>query len=109
MQSVPSTPEQVKQEILRILAAPKYRPLEKIELAKVLGRKSGERMNLNQILRELERAGEIARIRKNRYAHPRLTSSREFCISIKPATPFFPRKTNRARRTFSLPRKIPAP
>ncbi len=61
---------QLKQQILRILSAPKYRPLDKTELAKALGRKSGERMNLNEILRELERDGEIARIRKNRYVLP---------------------------------------
>ncbi len=60
----------LKQEILRILGAPKYRPLDKIELAKMLGRKSGVRMGLNQILRELEHAGKIARIRKNRYVLP---------------------------------------
>ncbi len=62
--------EQLKQEILRILSAPKYRPLDKTELAKVLGRKSGVRMGLNETLRELERSGEIARIRKNRYVLP---------------------------------------
>ncbi|MGI9087953.1 MAG: ribonuclease R [Chthoniobacterales bacterium] len=63
-------PNELKQQILRILAAPKYRPLDKTELAKALGRKSGVRMNLNETLRELERAGEIARIRKNRYVLP---------------------------------------
>ncbi|MDQ6913734.1 MAG: ribonuclease R [Verrucomicrobiota bacterium] len=61
---------QLKQEVLRLLGAPKYRPLDKIELAKLLGRKSGVRMGLNEILRELEHAGEIARIRKNRYVLP---------------------------------------
>ncbi|MDQ2659237.1 MAG: hypothetical protein M3Y03_02335, partial [Verrucomicrobiota bacterium] len=68
--SVPPKTEQLKQEILRILRAPKYRPLDQSELGKALGRKSGVRMNLNEILRELERAGEIARIRKNRYVLP---------------------------------------
>ena len=62
--------DQLKQEILRILSAPKYRPLDKVELGKLLGRRSGERMNLNETLRELEHAGEIARIRKNRYVLP---------------------------------------
>ena len=52
------------------MRAPKYRPLDKSELAKALGRKSGVRMGLNQTLRELEQAGEIARIRKNRYVLP---------------------------------------
>ena len=67
---MPSKINQLKQEILRLLAAPTYRPLDKSELAKALGRKSGVRMNLNETLRELERAGEIARIRKNRYVLP---------------------------------------
>ncbi|HEX4640868.1 MAG TPA: ribonuclease R [Chthoniobacterales bacterium] len=62
--------DQLKQQILAILRAPKYRPLARVDLAKVLGRKSGERMGLNQTLRELERDGEIARIRKNRYVLP---------------------------------------
>ncbi|MGI8436026.1 MAG: ribonuclease R [Chthoniobacterales bacterium] len=66
-----SSPEDpLKQRILRLLAAPKYRPLDKTELAKQLDRKSGVRMNLNETLRELERDGEIARIRKNRYVLP---------------------------------------
>ena len=64
------TTDQLKHDILRILSAPKYRPLDKSELAKMLGRKSGVRMDLNETLRELERAGEIARIRKNRYVLP---------------------------------------
>jgi ribonuclease R len=52
--------DQLKKEILRLLASPKYRPLDKVELGKALGRRSGE----------LEHAGEIARIRKNRYVLP---------------------------------------
>ena len=62
--------EELKQRILSVLRAPKYRPLDKVELAKILGRKSGVRMRLNEGLRELEQAGEIARIRKNRYVLP---------------------------------------
>ena len=61
---------QIREQILRLLAEPKYRPLDHVELGKALGRKSGVRMNLNEILRELERDGEIARIRKNRYVLP---------------------------------------
>ena len=61
---------QLRDQILRVLSAPKYRPLDKIELAKVLGRKSGVRMGLNEVLRQLEQSGEIARIRKNRYVLP---------------------------------------
>lgn len=61
---------QIREQILRLLGAPDYRPLDHVELGKALGRKSGVRMNLNEILRELERDGEIARIRKNRYVLP---------------------------------------
>src|SRR5437773_4708060 len=60
----------IRQQILALLAGKDYRPLDKSGLAKKLGRKSGVRMGLNQILRELERDGEIARIRKNRYVLP---------------------------------------
>ncbi|HKP92927.1 MAG TPA: hypothetical protein VJS88_03450, partial [Chthoniobacterales bacterium] len=61
---------QLRDQILRLLSDPKYRPLDNVELGKVLGRKSGVRMGLNALLREMERAGEIARIRKNRYVLP---------------------------------------
>jgi len=60
----------IREQILALLVSPSYRPLDKRELAKALGRKSGVRMGLNQALRELERSGEIARIRKNRYILP---------------------------------------
>jgi len=60
----------IQEQILALLGSADYRPLDKSELAKALGRKSGVRMRLNQTLRELERAGEIARIRKNRYVLP---------------------------------------
>lgn len=52
------------------MRAPKYRPLDKIELTRALGLKSDNRGLLKQSLRELERDGEIARIRKNRYVLP---------------------------------------
>jgi ribonuclease R len=65
-----SNGRKIQQQILALLARKEYQPLDKNELAKTLGRKSGVRMDLNQALRELERAGEIARIRKNRYVLP---------------------------------------
>ena len=67
---VKTEPTQLREQILRLLGAPNYRPLDNVELGKALGRKSGVRMNLNAILREMERSGEIARIRKNRYVLP---------------------------------------
>src|SRR6266487_483553 len=60
----------IREQILALLASPDYRPLDKRELAKALGRKSGVRIGLNHALRDLERSGEIARIRKNRYILP---------------------------------------
>ncbi|HEY1582568.1 MAG TPA: ribonuclease R [Chthoniobacterales bacterium] len=59
-----------KQQILSLLRAPKYRPLDKKELARALGFKSENRSDLKEALRELERTGDIARIRKNRYILP---------------------------------------
>lgn len=61
---------QLREQILRVLRAPKHRPLDKHQLGKVLGRQSGVQMRLNEALRELEQSGEIARIRKNRYVLP---------------------------------------
>jgi ribonuclease R len=65
-----SNGRKIQEQILALLGRKDYRPLDKNGLAKTLGRKSGVRMGLNQALRELERAGEIARIRKNRYVLP---------------------------------------
>jgi ribonuclease R len=65
-----SNGRKIQQQILALLARKDYQPLDKNGLAKTLGRKSGVRMSLNRALRELERAGEIARIRKNRYVLP---------------------------------------
>jgi len=65
-----SNGRKIQEQILALLGSANYRPLNKSELAKALGRKSGVRMGLSQVLRDLERAGEIARIRKNRYVLP---------------------------------------
>ena len=65
-----SNGRKIQEQILALLGSADYRPLDKSELAKALGRKNGVRMGLNQALRDLERAGEIARIRKNRYVLP---------------------------------------
>src|SRR3982075_3202773 len=60
----------LRQEILTLLKQRDYRPLDKIEIGRKLGLKSNERVALRKTLRELEHAGEIARIRKNRYVLP---------------------------------------
>jgi ribonuclease R len=52
------------------LRAPDYRPLDRDEIAQALHAKGRDRVNVRNTLRELERAGEIVRIRKNRYVLP---------------------------------------
>jgi len=60
----------IRERTLALLARKDYRPLDKIDIAHKLGLTGGERVTLRKILRELERSGEIARIRKNRYVLP---------------------------------------
>jgi ribonuclease R len=60
----------LRDKVLALLRAPKYRPLDNVEIAKALHLGGSERVGLNKTLRELERAGEIARVRKNRYVLP---------------------------------------
>src|SRR5437868_10522846 len=57
-------------EILRLIRDPKYRPLDKTEIADALGYEKPKRREIRLILRELEQSGEIARVRKNRYVLP---------------------------------------
>src|SRR6184192_2992669 len=60
----------IREQILGLLRRRDYRPLNKIDIARKLGLTGTERVALRKSLRELERAGEIARIRKNRYVLP---------------------------------------
>jgi ribonuclease R len=60
----------IREQILWLLTRKDYRPLNKIDIARKLGLTAAERVALRKSLRELERAGEIARIRKNRYVLP---------------------------------------
>src|SRR6266496_4207398 len=60
----------IREQVLSLLARKDYRPLNKIDIGRKLDLIASERIALNKILRELERAGEIARIRKNRYVLP---------------------------------------
>jgi ribonuclease R len=65
-----SNGRKIREQILALLARKDYRPLDKIDIARKLGLTSNERNALRKNLRELEHAGEIARIRKNRYVLP---------------------------------------
>ena len=62
--------QDLRAEILRLIRSPKYRPLDKIEIANALGYGAARRNEVRRTLRDLEQAGEIARIRKNRYVLP---------------------------------------
>src|SRR5256885_10639517 len=65
-----TTDQDLRSEILRLIREPKYRPLNKIEIADALGYGAAQRNEVRRALRDLEQEGEIARIRKNRYVLP---------------------------------------
>jgi len=60
----------IREQILLLLARKDYRPLNRTDIARKLGLSGAGRVALRKNLRELERAGQIARIRKNRYVLP---------------------------------------
>src|SRR5213075_1702869 len=60
----------IREQVLALLARKDYRPLDKTDIARKLGLTASERVALRKTLRELERTGQIARIRKNRYVLP---------------------------------------
>jgi ribonuclease R len=60
----------IREQILALLARKDYRPLDKVEIARKIGLSGAGRVALRKTLHDLERAGEIARIRKNRYVLP---------------------------------------
>jgi ribonuclease R len=60
----------IREQLLALLSRKDYRPLNKIEIARKFGLSGRARVALRKTLRDLERAGEIARIRKDRYVLP---------------------------------------
>ena len=75
----------IREQVLALLARKDYRPLNKVDIARKLGLAASERVALRKTLRELERAGEIARIRKNRYVLPAEADLVAGKLSIHPA------------------------
>src|SRR5438046_8023865 len=75
----------IREQILSLLARKDYRPLNKVEIARKMGVTAAGRVALRKSLRELERAGEIARIRKNRYVLPAEADLVAGKLSIHPA------------------------
>ncbi|PYI48134.1 MAG: ribonuclease R [Verrucomicrobia bacterium] len=75
----------IPQQVLALLARKDYRPLNTIDIARELGLTGTQRNPLRKTLRELERAGEIARIRRNRYVLPAEAELVTGKLSIHPA------------------------
>jgi ribonuclease R len=67
---MPANGRKIREQVLALLARKDYRPLNKIDIARELGLTGTQRNALRKTLRELERAGAIARIRKDRYVLP---------------------------------------
>ena len=60
----------IREQLLALLSRKDYRPLNNVEIARKFGVSGKARVVLRKTLRDLERAGEIARIRKDRYVLP---------------------------------------
>ncbi len=75
----------IREQVLSLVARKDYRPLNKIDIGRKLDLTASQRVALRKILREPERAGEIARIRKNRYVLPAEADLVAGKLSIHPA------------------------
>jgi len=62
-------PIDLRSRILRLLTT---RPLDKVEISKALELPAGERNKLRELLQTMEMAGDVARIRKDRYVIPKV-------------------------------------
>jgi ribonuclease R len=60
----------IRDKVLALLHGSNYRPGDRDEIARALGLKGRDKVEVRKTLRELERAGNIARVRKNRYVLP---------------------------------------
>src|SRR6266705_998006 len=65
-----SNGRKIRDQIFALLSRKDYRPLNKIEIARKIVVSGSARVALRRMLRDLELAGEIARIRKDRYVLP---------------------------------------
>jgi ribonuclease R len=75
----------IREQIFALLSRKDYRPLNKIEIARKLGVSGRARVALRRTLRDIERAGEIARIRKDRYVLPAEADLVTGKLSVHPA------------------------
>lgn len=74
----------IREQLLALLSRKDYRPLNKTEIARKFGVSGRARVALRKTLRDLERAGEIARIRKDRYVLPREADLVTGKVSVHP-------------------------
>src|SRR5213083_1477896 len=75
----------IREQVLALQARKDYRPLNKVDIARKLGVTGAGRVALRKTLRDLERAGEIARIRKDRYVLPAEADLVTGKLSVHPA------------------------
>jgi ribonuclease R len=75
----------IREQLLALLSRKDYRPLNRIEIARRLGVSGRARVALRKTLRDLERAGDVARIRKDRYVLPREADLITGKVSLHPA------------------------
>ena len=75
----------IREQLLALLSRKDYQPLNKIEIARKFGVSGRARVALRKTLRDLERAGEIARIRKDRYVLPAEADLITGKLSVHPA------------------------
>jgi ribonuclease R len=75
----------IREQILALLSRKDYRPLNTIEIARKIDVSGRARVALRSTLRELEREGQIARIRKDRYILPAEADLVTGKLSIHPA------------------------
>lgn len=74
----------LRQQLLKLLASPKYQPLDKTDLAHALEVPADQRTALRNLLRELETEGAITRLRKNRFVLPKQADLVSGTIQINP-------------------------
>jgi ribonuclease R len=75
----------IREQILALLSRKDYRPLNTLEIGRKIGVSGKTRVALRKMLRDLERIGEIARIRKDRYVLPAEADLVTGKLSIHPA------------------------
>ncbi|MCX7915459.1 MAG: ribonuclease R, partial [Verrucomicrobiae bacterium] len=61
---------ELRRKIQMLLAAPDYRPLRRAELARRLGLNAAERREFRRVLEQMLQAGEVVRVRQDRFVLP---------------------------------------